>query len=425
MQVVISDAGKLRKELTISYTKEELEQRKQSLFDKYASQIKMKGFRNGKVPKSLVKKRFGDSIQAESIDAMVNEGVRKGIIDNDLNPVGQFSEGTPDTSDGLNYATSFDIHPEVSLPSTDVFNITVEDNAVTDEEIAEELEATLRRAGENQDLDADAVLIEDDSVTLIGKITSGDETIREITDLRHLLGAYPLFGKDPKEVLELAKDLKTGDSLEFDTTLPEAFKPEEWANKEAHVSVTIQSALRLMPAELNEELLKRFGVENEEDLNARIKESIEGRKTNAAHDQQINELTEQLIEKSTLELPEKMYADMIEASLKDAADKKEGDEELTDDEKAEAEKNVTDYLRRMFILGTIAQENNIETTQEDLQQQIMMAAYRSGQKPEDIAKNLQESGQINQVSAEIREAKSLEFFLGTIIGTDEESTEEG
>jgi trigger factor len=429
MQIDIADVGTLRKQLTVTYSADEFRSRQSELLERYSSQVNLKGFRNGKVPKAVLKKRFGQQVEAEVMEQMLNKAVQQGLQDHKLHPVGPSEDSKPETENGLRYVTSFDIRPEIELPEPASLTVVRGDLSPSDEEVQEEIESILRRAGQTRPLTDEETLIQDDQVTVSGKITSGDDTIREIHDLNHVLGAYPLFGKPAEQVLALTADKKAGLELEFDSTLPDTFRPEEWAGKEAHIQITIQQASRLAPAELNKDLFERFGVEDEAGFRERVIENLRSRKENTQHRAQTEELTEQLINQTSFELPERLLSDMIESHLQQAVQRAKQQDENADeeavrkDEEPQAKDRAERFLRRNFIMEVIAERYEIEASREDLQQQIMMAAYQSGQRPEEIIKYLQDSGQIHQVAAEIREAKALEHFLSLVIGDEATDSE--
>ena len=120
-------------------------------------------------------------------------------------------------------------------------------------------------------------------------------------------------------------------------------------------------------------------------------------------------------------MPENLRADSLKANLeprlKKAKEEKKSDEEiatLTKETTAEVEKS----LKRYLVIDAIAEQYNVKVMREDLESQIQMAAMRSGRKPQDIADQLQKSGQVNQVVAEIREAKALEVMLDKVLGRE-------
>lgn len=419
MDVSVADSGHLRKTVTLTYSKDEIKAREEQKIAQYATQINLKGFRKGKTPRSLVKKRFGQAIENEIADELIQNGMRQAMQDNDLEPLGPFSDEDRKLDGGLTYVTSFNVKPEVKLPAFDSIEITNEDIDVTDEELQSELDNFAQRAGETKELEAGEKLAAEDSVTLSGKITSGDEVVREIQDLNHLIGSYPLFGKEADEVSALAEKIGVGEALEFDTTLPERFKPEEWAEKEAHVSVTIQSATRRSPAEIDDELAKKLGVEDLETLKDHLKGSIEQRKQQDVRQKQVEEMIDGFIAQTDFELPEALLEQMLNDNLQGAEQAKAQNPSAPDVDKDEITKNTERVLRRHLIIDTIIRDNDIQASKADLDQQLMMAAWQSGRKAEEIEKELYENGQIQQVLHEIVEGKAIEFALTQIIGEEE------
>lgn len=420
MQVTVDDAGPLRKTVTINYSKEEIAAREADKIAQYSSQINLKGFRKGKTPKGLVKKRYGRAIQNEIADELIQNGLRQAMQDNELEPIGPFDDEDRKLEDGLTYVTTFSIKPAVALPEPSSLSLSSEDCSVSDEEVDEELAGFAKRGGDHKELEAGEKLAKDDSITLSGKITSGEgeEVIREIHDLNHLVGAYPLFGKDAAEVEELIAQVGVGEVLEFDTELPERFKPEEWAGKEAHIAVTVQSATRMEAAEIDDEFAKRMGVADVAELKDRVRQSIEQRKQQEQRQQQVEEMTDLLIEQTDFELPEHLFKSMLEENLEGAERTEKEKEEPDAVDKEEIEKNTERFLRRHLIIDAIIREHNIQAERADLDQQLMMAAFQSGRKVEEIEKEITQSGQINQILHEIVEAKAIEFMLSAILGDE-------
>jgi trigger factor len=234
-----------------------------------------------------------------------------------------------------------------------------------------------------------------------------------------LVGGYSLLGTKPEDVITLFAGKKVGDTLEFTTTLPKTFSPKEAADKEARISVTIQTGSRQRAANADDALATRVGLENLEALKNRLKEQLKNQKEMELHQKQISEITEALLSNVTVELPPRLLENALKANLeprlKQAKDENKSAEEiakLTEDTKAEVEKN----LKRHLIIDAVAEQHQVHVTREDLESQIQMAAMRSNRKPQDIADQLQKSGQINQVVSEIREAKALEVLLDKVLG---------
>lgn len=433
MQVSVTDAGTLRKQITISYDAAEVQAREQQLLNVYANRMNVKGFRKGKVPAGLVKKRFGKAVSGEAREALSQEGMQQAVQEHSLKPIGPIdsADGEQDAKDnkGLSISVVFDVAPEIELPEPKLIQVPEEDTSASAEEIDEELAALAKRAGEHVEIAADETVSKDDSITITGKVTAGDEVVRDVHDLNHIVGAYPLFGLDPEAVVELCADKKTGDSISFDSTLPENFKPEEHAGKAIHAELTIQKAQRLQEATIDDEFAKRLGAESAEELRERMTGMIESRKQQELHSRRLDALVDGLIEHTTFELPPKLFENAVNQQLDQSVARAKAQDESLDEEKHRDEQresvtnDVDRDIRRQLLMQAIAEARSVQATQQDLQQQIQMAAYQSGRQPQEIAKQLQESGRIQEVAMDIRNHKALEVMLDEVLEANGQKTE--
>ena len=210
--------------------------------------------------------------------------------------------------------------------------------------------------------------------------------------------------------------------MTFTATLPKSFTPAEHADKEATVAITIQAANRLRAAAIDDEFAKRMGAESLEKLSELLKLRIQGGKESEARGKQVNELTEQLLTKVTIALPPLLLATTIkdaqEGAVKQATTQGKTSDEV-DAAKAAAVEVATKGLTRFLILDALATKLAVEVTNDDFNDQIRMAAQQTRRNPEEIAKQLRESGRANQVAMEIREAKAIETLLDQVLSSGE------
>ena len=423
MDISVIDAGPLRKQVTISFPADEVQHREGRQLGSYAGQAHLRGFRKGKAPKEILKKRYGETVHAEVVENMVNEALRKALEQHKLHPIGPFNTEASQLTGDVRHVVSFDVRPEISLPPDSALEIPRETPAVAPEELQSALDDLARRLGEEVAV-ADT-LREGDQVILTGRLSSGETTVREIHDFRHPLGGYPLFGKPAAEVVALASTLGVGGVLAFETTLPANFRPEEWAGKPVRVEVTVQSATRQVPAVLDDAAARRVGMADVATLKQRMEQNLLSRQQQALHQRQVDALIDSLIARTDFALPprlsETVMADQVAQRLRaqeqrGAFAKPDADREAARAAiEAELKPQVERWLRRLLLLDAIADRDGVKATRQDLDQQILMAAEQSGRKPQDIAKELQRSGRIMEVANEIRQAKALQGLLERLL----------
>ena len=179
----------------------------------------------------MVEKRLGPGFNDEVFQGLVDEAVSNGLKENKLKPIGQFAIDESDREGDIKHVISFDVQPEFDLPEPASIPVTLGDTKASDEDMDKELEDLAKRSGSYSELSADDSLVKDDIVTLAGSVKNGEETIRDMQELQHMIGAYPLLGLEPEDVEAKITELKVGEVLAFETTLPDNFTPEEHAGK--------------------------------------------------------------------------------------------------------------------------------------------------------------------------------------------------
>lgn len=417
MNTTVTDLGTLRKQLTITIPADTLAERRNQLLERYAGRVQLKGFRPGKKPpRAVLEKRLGPAVDDEASQGLIEEAFSQGIKDNNLKPIGGITTDSSDRNNGITHVVSFEVRPEISLPAPADIPVTIEDCNASDEDVESELQDFAKRAGEYAELSAEETLTEGDIITLAGGVTVDGTSVRDLHDLQHMLGSYPLLGLEPAEVLKTLGDKKVGDAATFTTTLPDSFTPEEHVGKQAEVAVTIQSARRLSPAPIDEALAKRLGLESLDELRTRLRDMIQHRKQDELQTKQSDEVMDHLIANCQFDCPELLRESIIKQQREQQGEEAKSEDEIS----AEVDKD----LRKHLLIEQIADELQVQVTRQDIDQQIAMAAYQSGRKPEEVAKQLQESGRIQQVAAEIRSSKALGMFVEQVVQAHSDSASE-
>lgn len=414
MQVQVNDAGSLTKQLTISYTADEVAARRNQLIREFGNRAKVDGFRPGKTSRALLEKRFGPAATAQSLDDLADEGLQKAIAEQQLKPLGAITPVSRDAASGLSVTVSFEVHPPVTLPAAgSIDGLDLSPAEVGDAQVDEMVTSMARRAGTMSVLTADETVIADDSVTLVGGVSVDGAEVRALHDFHHLVGGYPLFGKPADDVVAAFAGKKVGDQIAFTATLPASFTPAEFAGKEGALSVTIQAAERLRATVVDDAFAQKVGATDLADLRARLKQRLQSTKSNEQRSKQVEALVAKLVETVPVELPAKIRAGVAENAAAQAAAGKTGDEAEAAKIKAVADAEAD--LKKFIIFEALASSQEVQVTREDLEDQIRMAAYQTGRKPDAIAKQLQTSGKVPQVVQEIRHAKAVETFLDAVI----------
>ena len=293
MNISVKDLTSVDREVTIKATREDLQPKFDKAFKKYQSQISMPGFRPGRVPLGIVRKRFGNDIEIEEINKYVQEVFEKDIVE-EHNPVGEAQMlDFQWENDELEVVFKIGSKPEFEL--TDITKVKVNKmvHDVTEKDVQEEVDRSLERDGNWEDVDtkidknskviADVVSLDDEG-NIIESEADEDQTI----DMRQ---------DGAKDFLKALKGKKTGSVVDL--------KLEEDGEKD-HFRVTINKVQKLHPAEMNEEFIKKNSnneATNEDEFRSYLKSKMQEYYDQSANDMFRNEIISALVDAHNFEVP--------------------------------------------------------------------------------------------------------------------------
>ncbi|MGA7296814.1 MAG: trigger factor [Rhodanobacteraceae bacterium] len=267
MQVELENLGKLERKLTVKIPADRLDQQFSDRVSRMGREVRLKGFRPGRVPRGVIEKRYGDQIRNEVLSDLIGDSFREAVEQEKLSPVAApaiNTSGKPEEGE-IAYTATFEVMPE--LPEVDVTGFTVEKPVaeVADSDVDEMIETlrNQRRTYETVERKAaaeDMVLFEFEASTSDGRFP---EQGRERAGT--LLGSNQ-FNADVEAALE---GLKAGDTFELETTFAEPFKFEELAGKLSKVSGKVLRVQEPHLPELDTAFFKAFGIEDGDETSFR------------------------------------------------------------------------------------------------------------------------------------------------------------
>jgi len=423
MQVTETKNEGLSREFTIVVPANEFEEQVSSRLNELSKTVQLPGFRKGKVPVSLLRKKYGPNIMGEALDKTVQETSAKVMSDNELRPALQpkieivsFDEGKD-----LQYTLAVDVMPVIELG--DFSKISVERvNAETDEA---EVDKTLERM-------ADAYKTST-PVAKARKAKAGD--VLNIDFLGKVDGeAFP-GGKAEGYDLELGSGSfipgfedqligqNVGAALDVTVKFPDEYGAENLAGKEAVFEVKINEMKESTPSAIDDELAKKAGMENLDALKAAIRDQ---------HSQGFTQISKQKTKRVLLDALHDAYnfdlpAGLVEAeyeSIQKAFDqaKEAGQEveEMTDEERETDFRSIAARRVKLGLLfAEIGRANNIQITQDDLQKAILQEAQNYPGQEQMVFKYYQEHPEaMQQLSGPVFEEKVTDFILELAKVTD-------
>ncbi|MFA6814866.1 MAG: trigger factor [Lentisphaeria bacterium] len=392
---------------------------------KAIKEIKLPGFRAGKIPKSMVLKRYAGQINAETSEKLTNDSVQEAVEQEKYQLAS--SPKLVDSSIKLyepgkdfSFEVMVEILPEVKVPDYAAFQLSKDAFEVKKDEVDKMINSWLEQRASYEKVESAAVQGDMLKATYCSEIP---EDLKEEKKCAYILNAENTWVllKSPEMLPGVSTALvgvKAGDTKDVTISFPDDFYMDLLRGRSIAYHFTIHEVQAKKLPEINEEFLKTAGVKTEEELRKGVEDSLKAQKN---YEQQ-NKLREQvraaLISGQDFAVPPSMFERMKASELKRAKeafmrnDKKEEDWKAKEkEEEQNAEKVASDNIRRSIVLFAIADQEKLQVEQNEIYQAVQSIAQQQNMKFDVAAKALQKNGAINGLMEELLLNKTLDFVI--------------
>ncbi|SET69610.1 trigger factor [Oceanobacillus limi] len=408
--------------LTFEVTAEEFDTALDKAFKKVVKTVQIPGFRKGKIPRSIFEKRFGvESLYQDAVDIVLPDAYMKAIEEAGIEPVDQPSIDIEEIEKGkeLIFTAKVTVKPEVTLGDYKGLEVEEQDVTVTDEDVDSELEQLRERHAE--------LIVKEE-----GKVEEGDTVVMDFEGF--LDGEAFDGGKGENHSLEIGSGQfipgfeeklvgkEAGEEAEIEVTFPEDYHAEELAGKNATFKVKIHEIKAKELPELDDEFAKDVDeeVETLADLKAKKKEELETQKKQDADNQMRETLIEKASENAQVEIPDAMVDTELDRMVKEFEQRLQMQGMTMDmyfqfsgqDESALKEQMKEDAGKRVktnLTLETIANVENLEASDEDVQAELENMASMYGTDVEQLKQML--GGNSDAIKEDLKFRKAIDFLV--------------
>jgi len=433
MQTVETLNEGLKRAYTLTITAKDIDKRVDAEVKRVAPQVRMPGFRPGKVPANLIRKMHGPALAADALNSSIQEGVQKLIADNKLRPAMQ-----PSVELGEDYEAGKDaevkvaleVLPDVPTPAIDNLKLERLTVPVADEAVDAQLKTFADQMKRWEDAPKSHKAKQGDLVVMdfVGKVDGVAFEGGTGEDMSIEIGSGRLIPGFEDQLV----GVKTGDEKTIEVTFPEDYNVESLKGKPATFDLTIKAVRTAGESAIDDELAKSMGLENLEQLKGLLKGQIEQEHNQLTRTHMKRKLLDQLAEGHDFPVPPSMVEaefNQIWAQLQHEATHEEDPEAALkemeaerDDYRAIAERRV----RLGLLLSEIGQANGVEVSKQEMNRLIAQAAQQYG--PEDRQRFIQYVQQEPMAAAQLRaplyEDKVVDFLFGKAEVSDREVTRE-
>lgn len=427
--VQTEDVGVLKKKVTVTVPRDRIEAKRDEMFGELAKSALVPGFRIGHAPRRLIEKRFGKDVTQDVRNALVGESLSSVIEKAKLKTIGEpdlkLDEiELPDEGD-MEYSFEVEVAPEFQMPETVGFPLKRPKVEITDERVDQVLNEFRQQYAEYQPSDKPAA--RNDLVTADAKISGEGIEPLEVPDLNLRVAPGQVEGLPLVDLGDKLQGRKPGDRVQLTVKVPLAHPTESWREKELTVDLAIKSIQARKLPELSDDFAREMGAEGLDDLRANVRRNMQSR-LDAEVQQALRDQTVQyLLNNTQLEVPagaaERQTARLVQRRYVDllyrGVPREQIDERLTELQAAASEEAVRE-LKVSFILGQIAQDENIQVGDEEINSRIAAMARQTNRRPERLKQEMQADGSLSSLASAIAEQKAVDILIDRANITDQE-----
>ena len=430
MKIDIEDVDSCNKKIKFEIPHQEYDKKVKAYYQKLGREVKVPGFRKGKVPIALLEKQFGPDVKKEVLSNLISEELNNAIVEKDLRAVGQphLLEVNAEEGTDISVSASVEVLPTVELQDYSGIELKITTPRVTDEEVDQTIEALRQRKAEN--------------VQVTGR-PSQDKDLLKI-DFTSKLGDQPFEGGSAQDQIiqagggQLMEGLdkgmigmEIGETRDIQVQVPEDYHNKEIAGKDVDFQIVLKGIQEQKLPELDDEFARN--VEDKDyasldDMKQRVRSELEDFEHKEAKKAVKKELAEKITEQNQLDIPEGLLKDQVKF-MAEQARKKEAKEdhqhqghdhdhdhdhgvEVTPELLTQYREPAMKALQEELVLDQLARDLKAEVTEEELEQEVKnMSQLLGGGNLQQIKREWEKNGILARLHNRMKRDKTLDAAL--------------
>jgi trigger factor len=371
---------------------------------RYASGVRLPGFRPGKAPPAMVKKRFKDAIRQQVIESLIQEAFQEVMSREQFKVASQphvhdlkFEDGEP-----LSFELHVEVRPEIALARTQGFRVSRTQAAVTDENVRDQIEQIREQRA---------------SWTPVEDKPAPSDMVRVTLNTADESGAFP----EPREyplvlgsgqaipgVEELIMELKPGESAERPVRWPEDFPDESQRGKTKLVRINLLDVKRKTLPPLDDAFAHEAGdFESLDALRTTVRKDLEEHASREADAGVRQQLLDQIASANPFDIPPSWVNQLIDGYVDAYKVPEEDRGNFRNEFRPVAERQV----RRDLIIDTIAERETLKASESDIDDRVSEVASKRGADPGQVYASLQKAGRLREIEQSITEEKVFAWLM--------------
>ncbi|MWJ28438.1 trigger factor [Halomonas sp. ZH2S] len=413
MQVSVETTSQIERRITVQVPAAEIDEAVNTRLKDTAKNVRLNGFRQGRVPMAVVRQRYGHDVRNEVVGEVMRERYVSAITDEGLNPAGypQIEANVNEAGKDLEFVATMEVYPVVELASIEGVEVERPVVEVTEADVDEMIE-TLRKQNASWE-EVNQAAQEGDQVTIDFQGFIGDEPFEGGSAENHdlILGSGNFIPGFEEQLV----GAKPGDEKEITVTFPEDYQAEQLAGKEATFKVKVHKVSTQALPEIDQEFIQRFGVDDgdKEKFRAEIKKNMTREASQAVDNRVKQQVLDALKKANEIPVPSSLVQQEVDGMKRQAAQQFGLGEEfdVTQLPNELFEEQAKGRVQVGLLLAEVIKINELDADDEAIKAKVKELAEQY-QDPEEVVNYYMNNDQLKtQVKSAILEEKAVDKLL--------------
>ena len=405
-----------RRELELEIPAEEVQKATERVAREFARVARVPGFRPGKAPVTLIRRRFAEDIKSEVLQSLLPDRIEQAVTAQNMVPVTRpqvekvdFPEGGP-----VKFRAVFEVLPEFALGDYKNLEVQVDAVEITDADVEKALNEMRERAATYAPVEGRTVADGDFAqINVMGAPAGGGEPVRAEGVLCHI-GAEETLGA----FTENLRGAQAGERKEFDVTYPADYPDPKLASKAFHYAIELTGIKEKKLPALDDALAKDVSdVATLDELRAKLRHIMEAARDDQQKAQARERLLAKLVAMHEFPVPEALVEHQMDERLErvvrklaaQGVDPRAMNVDWVSLRRRQQERAVED-VKAELLLDRIATAEQIDVTDEEVNQELEHVAGHSGESATTVRARLTKQGTLDRMKSKLRSDKTLEWL---------------
>lgn len=418
MQVSVESTGDIERKLTVEVTAERIDAAVEKRLKDMRRNVRLDGFRPGKVPPKVVKERYGDAVHQDVINDMIQDTFYEAAKKESLNIAGQPTSINPEPVEkgkALKYTATVEVYPEIEIGAIDTIEVTRQTTEITDTDIDKMIEVLRKQQQEWQDIDAPAADGHQLTLNFVGTIDGETFEGGSADGFTMEIGTGQMIPEFEAAVI----GMKAGDEKDADVVFPEEYHVDTLKGKTVQFNLKTIGVKEAVLPEINAEFYTKLGMksDSEESFRGEVKKNMERELKQTLKSRIKQGVMDGLMATHTVVAPSALVEQEVEQVRQEMSQTAQYDTSTLPNEvfKDQAERRVQLGL----IVGEIIKSNDLKTDEQQVEKMLVELSATYEDPAEVIKYYKSEASLMQKIEGAVLEEMIVEWVLGQAKVIDE------